>query len=242
MPEGKSEHPAQKRGFVGKSIDLILKVIGLLLFSAFMSIVIEWINMGFFQDEPTYKNAEEMMFQEIGYLSESLTSKDQTNEGAVNSASSTITKVVSFLFVDSGLLDSLQSVRTPDANDGQIILMMKGVIAEYYEYLMAAIYILIMFFVRIAVLMLSMPAFVLFGVVGVCDGLMQRDLRRWRGGNESGYVYHWAKKFAIPTLALAWILYLAIPSSIHPNYMITPFAVLFGLCLMVMSSKFKKYL
>lgn len=57
MPEGKSEHPAQKRGFVGKSIDLILKVIGLLLFSAFMSIVIEWVNMGFFQDEPTYKNA-----------------------------------------------------------------------------------------------------------------------------------------------------------------------------------------
>ena len=77
MPEGKSEHPAQKRGFVGKSIDLILKIIGLLLFSAFMSIVIEWINMGFFQDEPTYKNAEQMMFQEIGYLSESLTSKDQ---------------------------------------------------------------------------------------------------------------------------------------------------------------------
>ena len=99
-----------------------------------------------------------------------------------------------------------------------------------------------MFFVRLSILILSMPAFILFGIVGVSDGLMQRDLRRWCGGNESGYIYHWAKRFALPVLVITWVIYLAIPSSIHPNFIITPFAVMFGLVLMVMSSKFKKYL
>ena len=242
MAEASGEHPAKRRGFIGKTIELFLKIIGLLLFSAFMSIVIEWVGMSFFHEEPGYSHAEAMMQTEIGYLSESLTGGDGLNGDAISTASDTVSTVVNFLFIDSGIVDSLQSVKTVNPKDGEIKGATKRLIAEYYDYLMAAVYILIMFLVRMAILCLSMPAFILFGVVGISDGLMQRDLRRWCGGNESGYMYHWAKRFSVPVLALTWILYLAIPNSIHPNYMITPFAVLFGLCLMVMTSKFKKYL
>lgn len=242
MADAKNTHPATQRGIIGNFIELILKIIGLLLFSALISIVVEWISMAYFQEEATYRHAEQMMQTEIGYLSESLSFEDGLNNDAIGSASDTVSSIVTFLFIDSGLVENLMASKTPNPSDGQVIAMAKGLVAEYYEYLMAAIYILAMFFIRMAILILSMPAFLLFGVVGICDGLMQRDLRRWSGGNESGYIYHWAKRFAMPVLALAWILYLSIPNSIHPNYLITPFAVLFGMVLMVMFSKFKKYL
>ena len=240
----RAEHPVAKKGFVGKTLDMFFKVIGLLIFSALMSIIIEWIGMTFFYAEQGYtgyEHAELMMRKEIGYLGNSLEA-DSLNGEAVQKASSTANDVVHFLFIDSGLVDNLTAAKTPSPTDGKFIRLVKGLIAEYYNYFMAAIYILIMFFIRLSVLVLSMPAFILFGLVGVSDGLMQRDLRRWCGGNESGYVYHWAKRFAMPVLVMAWVIYLSIPNSIHPNFIITPFAVLFGLVLMVMTSKFKKYL
>jgi integrating conjugative element membrane protein (TIGR03747 family) len=243
MAEGSGDHPSQRRGIIGNTLELILKVFGILIISAFFSIMIEWISMAFFFEKDVgYSHAESMMQTEISYLSESLAIGDGMNEGAISSASEIVSTVVNFLFIDSGLVDMLIATKTPQPDDGKIRLVIKDFIAAYYDYLMAAIYIMVMFFVRMAILLLSMPAFILFGIVGISDGLMQRDLRRWCGGNESGYVYHWAKRFAMPVLIIAWILYLSIPNSIHPNFIITPFAVLFGLCLMVMTSKFKKYL
>lgn len=240
----RAEYPVAKKGFIGKTLDLIFKVIGLLLISALTSIIIEWIGMIFFYPEQGYtgyEHAEEMMRKEISYLGNSVDG-DSLNGEAVQAVSGKVTDVVNFLFIDSGIVDMLTSAKTPDANDGKFVRLVKGLIAEYYNYFMAVIYILIMFLIRLSILVLSIPAFLLFGLVGVSDGLMQRDLRRWCGGNESGYIYHWAKRFAMPVLIMAWVIYLAIPTSIHPNFIITPFAVLFGLVLMVMTSKFKKYL
>ena len=239
-----ADHPVARRGFVGKSIDLVLKILGLLIFSALVSILIEWIGMTFYYDDrgyQGYEHAEQMMKQEITYLSSALDG-DKLNSSAVSTASGKIDQAVNFLFIDSGLIDKLVAVKTISPRDGKFIRLTKGLIAEYYDYIMAAVYIFIMFMIRLSILILSMPAFILFGLVGATDGLMQRDLRRWCGGNESGYIYHWAKRFAMPVLIAAWVIYLAIPSSIHPNLIVTPFAVLFGLVLMVMTSKFKKYL
>lgn len=240
----RSDHPTAKKGWFGKTLDFVFKIIGLVLFSALMSVLIEWIGMVFFypdQGYSGYEHAEEMMRKEISYLGSPL-SGDDYNGSSIKAASDNVTSVAQFLFVDSGIVDLLARARQPNESDGRMVRMMKGLFSEYYDFLMAAIYILIMFLIRLSILILSLPAFILFGVVGVADGLMQRDLRRWCGGNESGYIYHWAKKFAIPVLLVSWVIYLAIPSSIHPNFIITPFAVLFGLVLMVMTSKFKKYL
>lgn len=244
MPEEapkKTDHPVKRRGFFAKTIEFILKIIGLVLFAAFISIVIEWVGMTFFYDEKGYEHAESMMKKEIQYLSDSL-GEDSINSEAIKTASEKVSQISNFLFVDSGLVDKLNNARMIDSGDSEFTKLGKGLLAEYYDYFMAAINILIMFMIRLSILILSLPAFILFGIVGACDGLKQRDLRRWCGGNESGYIYHWAKKFALPILIAAWVIYLAMPTSIHPNLIITPFAVLFGLVLMVMTSKFKKYL
>jgi hypothetical protein len=50
------------------------------------------------------------------------------------------------------------------------------------------------FSVRLAILTLTTPVFVPFTLVALVDGFVQRDLRRWGGGRESSFVYHWAKQ------------------------------------------------
>ena len=237
----RNDHPVKRSGFIAKTFDNIFKVFGLLVFSALISIIIEWVGMTFYYPEEGYEHAKNMLEREIGYLGGALGS-DSLNGDAIETAGNRVDDVVTFMFIDSGLLDALISAKTPTPDDSTIMQYAKLAIGEYYDYLLSAMFIMTMFFVRLSILILSMPAFILFGIVGLSDGLMQRDLRRWCGGNESGYIYHWAKRFALPVLVITWVIYLAIPSSIHPNYIITPFAVLFGLVLMVMSSKFKKYL
>ena len=74
------------------------------------------------------------------------------------------------------------------------------------------------------------------------DGLVQRDLRRWGGGRESSFVYHYAKKAALPLVVTSWVVYLALPFSLHPGFIVLPFAVLFALSVAVTASTFKKYL
>ena len=48
--------------------------------------------------------------------------------------------------------------------------------------------------------------------------------------------------FALPLIVTAWVLYLALPVSLHPSWIILPFALVFGFAVTITASTFKKYL
>lgn len=81
----------------------------------------------------------------------------------------------------------------------------------------------------------------LFSLVALVDGFVKRDLRFWGGGRESSFVYHWAKRSAMPLLVLSWVIFLALPFSLHPTDIVLPFATLFALSIAVTAGTFKKY-
>jgi hypothetical protein len=54
-------------------------------------------------------------------------------------------------------------------------------------------------------------------------------------------VYHWAKRSALPLLVSTWVVYLALPFSLHPSFVVLPFAMLFALSVAVTASTFKKH-
>jgi hypothetical protein len=110
------------------------------------------------------------------------------------------------------------------------------------KYLEAMRNVLQTFAVRVTVLGLSTPVFALFGLVGLAEGLMRRDLRRWGGGRESSFVYHHSRKLLGPSILSAWMLYLAAPFSVHPNLVLLPFATVFAVGVAVTTATFKKYL
>lgn len=111
-----------------------------------------------------------------------------------------------------------------------------------WDYILAMIVVTQVFAVRLAILILATPVFVLALVAGLTDGLVQRDLRRWGGGRESAFLYHHAKKVIVPALISAWVVYLSMPFSIHPSLIIVPFTLLAAIAVAVSAATFKKYL
>lgn len=223
------------------------KLIAIVFISAFFSILVEWLMILFVRDDVSgakYIPAKAMFEYEVQFIQTFLTTTEQSASSSqiVATAQLWMAYTIQYIFVDSGFLGFFQQLEVVRQDEWKITRYFKNVLLLYSDYAIAAIYVLMMYFVRLTILLLSMPIFLLFAVVGFADGLMQRDLRRWTAGTESGYVYHLAKRFAGPTIMLGALIYLSSPYSVNPNYVIVPTAVAFGVLVLLMASKFKKYL
>ncbi len=98
-----------------------------------------------------------------------------------------------------------------------------------------------LFALRLGVLVLAAPLFLITGIAATADGLITWYLRRTGAGRESGFVYHRAKRgFAISMLAL-WLMYLVPPVPIDPRWIVPPFLLIFGVAIRVTVAYFKKY-
>ena len=86
-----------------------------------------------------------------------------------------------------------------------------------------------------------MPVFVLAGLIGAVDGLVERDLRRWGGGRESSNVFNLAKRSVVPAFVSACVIYISLPFSIDPVVVLLPFALLLGLAVRISFERLKKY-
>jgi len=65
--------------------------------------------------------------------------------------------------------------------------------------------------VRLAVAFYALPAFAMACLLGMVDGLVKRDLRKWAGGRESSFVYHHSKHYTAWFLTAGFALYLSWP-------------------------------
>lgn len=97
--------------------------------------------------------------------------------------------------------------------------------------------------VRLAIALYGVPAFAMALTIGLTDGLVRRDLRKWGGGRESSFLYHHAKRFTGWFLTVGFGAYLAWPfGGLNPAYMVLVFAAGVALVLSTTVSSFKKYL
>ena len=110
------------------------------------------------------------------------------------------------------------------------------------RYMLAGFYTLATFLLRLLVLAMTLPLFVLAALTGLVDGLVRRDLRRFCAGRESGFLYQRARATIMPLAVLPWVVYLALPVSLHPLWILLPTAVMLALAVDVTVGSFKKYL
>ena len=108
--------------------------------------------------------------------------------------------------------------------------------------MLAGFYTLATFLLRLLVLAMTLPLFVLAALTGLVDGLVRRDLRRFCAGRESGFLYQRARATIMPLAMLPWVVYLALPVSLHPLWILLPTAVMLALAVDVTVGSFKKYL
>lgn len=98
------------------------------------------------------------------------------------------------------------------------------------------------FLLRLEILLQALPLFALTIIIGLIDGLVCRDLRRFGAGHESGFVYHHAKRMIGSSLAATGLVWLTIPVILAPEYILIPGALVIGLVVSVAIGTFKKYL
>jgi len=99
-----------------------------------------------------------------------------------------------------------------------------------------------LFSLRLGVLILALPLFLITACAAAADGLITWYLRRTGAGRESGFIYHRTKRgLALSVLAL-WLVYLVPPVSLDPRCVIPPFLFFSGVAFRVTVAYFKKYL
>jgi len=234
-------HPAEP-GLLARTFGRLLTGLFWLWMALVLSVLLEWTGMILWWPEAGLDHSRVLLEAEIGYLNEDF------KESLLVSSPARMARALAadfhrVFFEWTGLADFLQRLAGPAASgEGRITTGMRALYARVADFLLAAMTITEVFAVRLAVLVLAMPVFVLFALVGLADGLMRRDLRRWGGGREHGFLYHHAKRPVVPSVVAAWVVYLGLPVSLHPTTVVVPFAALFGGLLALTSATFKKYL
>ncbi|MBV2205731.1 MAG: TIGR03747 family integrating conjugative element membrane protein [Pseudomonas sp.] len=237
---------AQQRGLIASLVTLPLRMLGVLLGSLLLSIIIECVGMHLFWQDQGWHHAQGMLNYELNHLSTHFTRSAVVQEPG-RTAHQIVEGAYEWIFVKTGLLDWMSQAsarsRAASHNDARDIRFYISQVYVWSEsYLIAAAFTTLTFMVRLLVLVLTLPLFLLAAFVGLVDGLVRRDVRKFGAGRETSFVYHRAKAALMPLAVLPWIIYLTLPISVHPLLVLLPCASLLGVVVCITASTFKKHL
>lgn len=237
-----AEQVQQKRlGFISKTLGLCSRIVAVLIVSLFLSVIFEWIGIYFFWNEQGWHHSEQMYQVELGWLNDSFKQSLLVSE-PINKAHWALDQAYTWGFEKTGFIKFSQKARYSSVYGTDMSSTLSSIYIAIEDYLMAIIYVTLTFVVRLTVLVLTIPLFVLAALTGVTEGLVRRDLRRFGAGRESSFIYHRAKRY-IPTLTVApWLIYLSCPISVNPLVILMPCAIALGLAITITAATFKKYL
>lgn len=161
------------------------------------------------------------MNTELGWLSTEFTRSLLLSEPSVTVVK-WVTVAYQWLFVDSGFTGWIKQQNVlQTGSDNELTRNLNnwsGWLAGYlHEYLMATVWICVITLVRVTILVLSVPLFLMVVLVSLVEGLGRRDLRRYGAGYESSFVYHHAKKMVKPAIVVPMMLYLSWPTAVLPQ-------------------------
>ncbi|MDC9623087.1 TIGR03747 family integrating conjugative element membrane protein [Xenorhabdus sp. XENO-7] len=222
------------------------KIVGFILMSWLFSLLIEFIGMVFFWPELGASHSQTMMKTELGYLSTEFTQGLLLSDPSMT-VSAGLAQAYQWLFMGSGFMDWIQGQRhyqlharndfVRELNDG--LFWLSNILQDYW---LAMVFMTMVTLIRMAILMLSVPLFVMVILVALVDGLGRRDLRRYGAGYESSFVYHHAKRVIKPACTIPCVLYLSWPGAVYPTLILLPAAIFLGMTVMITASMFKKYI
>jgi integrating conjugative element membrane protein (TIGR03747 family) len=232
--------PIQRPGLIVSVIGLVLRIIGLLVASLLFSILIELAGLLLFWGDQGWRHSQAMLANELGWLSEHFKSSL-----ILQQPGQTIVQWLDFLnqwlLVKTGFTDFARQARVSSQGNG-FWSWINQLYVSIDDFVMAAVYVTFTFVVRLTILVLAAPLFLVAMFTGFVDGLMRRDLRKFGAGRESSFVYHRAKRAMAPLLVAPWIVYLSLPFSLNPLFIFIPSAAMLGVTTAVTATTFKKYL
>ena len=229
MSDRQVQQPGRPQGVMGTVLTWAGQAVATLLASLFFSLVTEWAGMTFFWPEQGVQHSLQVMQSELGWFTENVRQSLLLADPVLR-LNDILQQTGRGLLQKAGLASWLIWLREQPQLHGLAV------------YLQAAIYVVLTFVLRLFVLLLTAPLFVLAALTGIVDGLVRRDIRRFGRGYESGFIYHHARRRVIPVFFLAWVVYLSLPFSVPPWVVLLPAAALFGLVISIAVGSFKKFL
>jgi integrating conjugative element membrane protein (TIGR03747 family) len=232
---------ARQQGWIASLIALPFRLFGMLCGSLVLAIVMEWMGMLLFWSDQGSHHAERMLSHELNQLSSDF-KRSVVIEAPVQTARRLVTWTHEHVAIRSGLRDWMESSRNPTDDRRRGLQRLLKLSYGYVEsYVVSAGYTALTFLVRLVVLCLTLPLFLTAALIGLIDGLVRRDLRRFGAGRESGFLYHRARTLILPLAVLPGVVYLTVPASVHPLFILMPAAALLSISINVTVGSFKKY-
>ncbi|CAH0167977.1 TIGR03747 family integrating conjugative element membrane protein [Pseudomonas mediterranea] len=232
--------PIQRPGLIVSAIRLVLRVIGVLIASLLFSVLIEFAGLLLFWGDQGWRHSQAMLTSELGWLSEHF-----RLSLIIQQPGQTIIQWLDFLnqwlLVKTGFADFAEQARASSQGNGYWSWL-NQLYVSIEDFVLAAVYVTFIFVVRLAILILATPLFILAILTGFVDGLMRRDLRRFGSGRESSFIYHRAKRAVMPLLFVPWILYLSLSVTLNPLAIFIPCAILLSAATTITATTFKKYI
>jgi integrating conjugative element membrane protein (TIGR03747 family) len=219
---------------------MVVRIVGLLIVSLLLSILIEFAGLLLFWSDQGWRHSQAMLNSELGWLSEHFKTSLLLQQPGPTTVQ-WLGRLNQWLLVNTGFADFAQQARVSSQGNG----FWSGINRFYVsieDFVLAAVYVTFTFVVRLSILALVTPLFLLAVLTGFVDGLMRRDLRKFGAGRESSFVYHSAKRAVPSLLFVPCILYLSLPFSLNPLVILLPCAVILGATVAITASTFKKYL
>ncbi len=217
------QHVAQHSStYFFAGVKSLFKVSFMLLIALLVSIAIEWIGMAYWWPEEGVNHSAHMVSAELRFLAEAMRSNPfiENSDQFLMSVREKITQFVSFTHITALGQLPYEAIS-------------KGIVS--------AINIVNVYCLRLAIMILSTPTFLVFGLVGLTRGLVARELRKWGGGRESSGLYHLYYSLLPESLLGLWFIYLSMPITLNPIVLVGPAAVFFAYLIAAMSYRFKKY-
>lgn len=231
--------PRKEPGLIGKTISSIVALLVWLVLSLLISIIIEWIGMIWFWPEQGVDHAKRVLDNDRAYLNTQLYENSLNAKQVIAEKAN---RAVTWIDQQTALKNYSPRLN-PKSNNTMSAVSESG--RKYYRkakpYLEAASTVTQTFMIRLALIVFSLPVFLLAGLIGAVDGLVERDLRRWGGGRESSNVFTLAKRSVIPAFVGACVIYISLPFSVDPVFVLLPFALLLGLAVRISFERLKKY-
>jgi len=138
-------------------------------------------------------------------------------------------------------LDTLMHRAAEPAPLSPVNETMRSFMRGFWIFLETAAIGLRLFALRLGVLVLALPLFLIVGLAAGADGLAAWYIRRCGAGRESGFIYHRAKRGLTWSAPALWLIYLVPPMPLDPRWVIPPFLVVFGITVRATVAHFKKY-
>lgn len=233
-----SNPPKKSKSILSSLFGSLMQFLGWVVFSLALALIIEWIGMATIWKEEGSDHAKQTLESDLSYLNKRLLSRTTTVEEKVNQ---TVQRGINWIDKHSQGVEFSDTQSIRKFKESNTLFNLQNVGEKLAPYIAVVPPVAKTFCVRLALLGFSLPSFILFFLIGMVDGLVERDLRRWGGGRESSMVYNLARKSLFRFFISACVIYISIPFSVNPTWLILPFAIAFGLSTRVTFERFKKY-